>query len=190
MSMQSSNEGPFSTRNIVLSGVLLAVALVLSLTRLGYFPVPFPTQESTILHIPGIVGAVLGGPVVGLIVSLVFAFDAYTRFVGAYTWPNAIAPILTLFVSRLLIPIAAWLVYRALKNINEIVALGLAGALGSLTNTAAVVGFAIFFGVLPPDVIGVILPAVVFEFVLSAVVTVAVVAAYKRLAVGRGGSSV
>jgi len=57
MSVQSStNEGPLGTRNIVLSGVLLAVALILSLTRLGYFPVPFPTQESTILHIPGIIG--------------------------------------------------------------------------------------------------------------------------------------
>ena len=190
MSLQSSNEGPFSTRNIVLSGVLLAVALVLSLTRLGYFPVPFPTQESTILHIPGIIGAVLGGPIVGLIVSLVFAFDAYTRFVGAYTWPNAVAPILTLFVSRLLIPIVAWLVYRALKKTNEIVALAVAGAAGSLTNTAAVVGFAIAFGVLTADVIPVIMPAVLFELALSAIVTVAVVAAYKRLAVGRGGSSV
>ena len=60
MSLQSSNEGPFSTKNIVLSGVLLAVALVLSLTGLGYFPVPNIAQQATIMHVPAIIGAVLG----------------------------------------------------------------------------------------------------------------------------------
>ncbi len=190
MSLQSSNEGPFSTRNIVLAGVLLAVALVLSLTGLGYFPVPNIAQQATIMHVPAIVGAVLGGPVVGLIVNLVFSFDSYTRFVGGFQWPNAIAPILTLFVSRLAIGVVAWLVYRALKGLNEIVALASAGAAGALANTAFVLGFAISFGVLPVEVIPVVLPQVIFEAILGAVVTVAVVAAYKRLAVGRGGSSV
>lgn len=190
MSLQSSNEGPFSTRNIVLAGVLLAVALVLSLTGLGYFPVPNIAQQATIMHVPAIVGAVLGGPVVGLIVNLVFSFDSYTRFVGGFQWPNAIAPILTLFVSRLAIGVVAWLVYRALKGLNEIVALASAGAAGALANTAFVLGFAISFGVLPVEVIPVVLPQVAFEAILGAVVTVAVVAAYKRLAVGRGGSSV
>ena len=148
MSLQSSNEGPFSTRNIVLAGVLLAVALVLSLTGLGYFPVPNVAQQATIMHVPAIVGAVLGGPVVGLIVNLVFSFDSYTRFVGGFQWPNAIAPILTLFVSRLAIGVVAWLVYRALKGLNEIVALASAGAAGALANTAFVLGFAISFCVL------------------------------------------
>ena len=127
---------------------------------------------------------------IGLIVNLVFSFDSYTRFVGGFQWPNPIAPILTLFVSRLAIGVVAWLVYRALKGLNEIVALASAGAAGALANTAFVLGFAISFGVLPVEVIPVVLPQVVFEAVLGAVVTVAVVAAYKRLAVGRGGSSV
>ncbi len=190
MSLQSSNEGPFSTKNIVLSGVLLAVALVLSLTGLGYFPVPNIAQQATIMHVPAIIGAVLGGPIVGLIVNLVFSFDSYTRFIGGFTWPNAIAPILTLFVSRLAIGVVAWLVYRALKNVNEIVALAAAGAAGALANTAFVLGFAIAFGVLTVDVIPAVTPQIIFEAVLGAIVTVAVVAAYKRLAVGRGGSSV
>ena len=190
MSLQSSNEGPFSTRNIVLSGVLLAVALVLSLTGLGYFPVPNIAQQATIMHVPAIIGAVLGGPVVGLIVNLVFSFDSYKRFIGGFTWPNAIAPILTLFVSRLAIGAVAWLVYRALKGVNEIAALASAGAAGALANTVFVLGFAISFGVLPVDVIPAVVPQVIFEAVLGAIITVAVVAAYKRLAVGRGGSSV
>lgn len=190
MSLQSSNEGPLSTRNIVLAGVLLAVALVLSLTGLGYFPVPNVTDQATIMHVPAIIGAVLGGPVVGLIINLVFAFDSYTRFVALFQWPNPIAAILTLFVSRLTIGVAAWLVYRALKGLNEIVALAAAGAVGALANTAFVLGFAISFGVLPATVIPAVLPQVLFEAVLGAVITVAVVAAYKRLAVGRGGSSV
>jgi uncharacterized membrane protein len=180
-----------STRKIVIAGVLLAVALVLSTTGLGYFPVPNISEAATIMHVPSIIGAVLEGPVVGVLISVVFGIDAFVRynaifFTGRPVWQA----ILVLVIPRLLIPVAAWLVYEALKKTNEIVALATAGVAGSLTNTALVLGFAILLGVLPAAVIPAALPQAIFEAVLAAIVTVAVVAAWKRLETRGGKSSV
>ena len=45
-----------STRSIVVAGALIAISAVLSLTGLGYFPVPNVTASATILHVPPIIG--------------------------------------------------------------------------------------------------------------------------------------
>lgn len=177
-----------TTRQIVVAGVLIAVALVLALTGLGYFPVPNISDSATIMHVPSIIGAVLEGPVVGVIVAAVFAVDAYVRFSGLFAGLPAYVPFLALFVPRLFIPIGAWFAYKALKNINEYAALAVAGAAGSLTNTVLVVGVLIAFGVLGFEVIPALVPQIIFEAALAAIVTVAVVAAWKRLDSGRGSS--
>ena len=61
---------------------------------------------------------------------------------------------------------------------------------GSLANSVLVLGFAIGLQVFSVDVLIGVIPQIVFEAVLSAVITVAVVAAWHRLGSGRGGSSV
>jgi ECF transporter, substrate-specific component len=69
-----------STRSIVVAGALIAISAVLSLTGLGYFPVPNVTASATILHVPPIIGAVLEGPAVGMLVGLVFGVDSLVKF--------------------------------------------------------------------------------------------------------------
>lgn len=187
-----------STRKIVTAGVLLAVALILAFTGLGYFPVPNISAAATIMHVPGIIGAVLEGPVVGVIVTLVFAIDAYIRFGGLFTGAPGYLPIVILFFPRLLVGVGAWLAYRALKSMNEIVALVAAAIAGTLTNTVLVVGLGlVFYGTIPafasvPRTAFVlsVIPQAIFETILAVIVTVAVVAAWKRLDTGAGKSSV
>lgn len=190
-----------TTRKIVVAGVLLAVALVLAFTGLGYFPVPNVTDSATIMHVPSIIGGVLEGPIVGLLVSVVFAIDAYIRFGFLFVGAPGYLPILILLVPRLLVGVVAWLVYRALKNTNEIVALTVAAVAGTLTNTVLVLGQAVLFwnsipffqsvpGLTPAVFVTGAIPQAIFETILAAVVTVAVVAAWKRIETGRGKSSV
>ena len=187
-----------TTRRIVTAGVLLAVALILAFTGLGYFPVPNISTAATIMGVPVIIGAVLEGPVVGVIVALVFAIDAYIRFGGLFTGAPAYLPFLILLIPRLLVGVGAWLGYRALKGTNEIVALVVAAVAGSLTNTVLVVGLAVIFFPLIPAFKGAtvgafvisVIPQAIFEAVLAAILTVIIVAAWKRLDRGAGKSSV
>lgn len=179
-----------STRKIVVAGVLLAVGLVLAVTGLGYFPVPNVSDSATIMHIPGIIGGVLEGPVVGILVTFVFAIDAYVRFAGLFAGLPAYVPVLVLALPRLFIGVGAWLAYIALKKVNEIVALAVAGIAGALTNTILVVTLGTVFGLLNFSVLPALVPQILFESGAAAVVTVAVVAAWKRLETGRGKSSV
>lgn len=190
-----------STRTIVIAGVLIAVALVLAFTGLGYFPVPNVTDSATIMHVPAIIGGVLEGPVVGLITGVVFAIDAYIRFGGLFAGAPPYLAFLILLVPRLLIGVVAALVYRALKPTNEIVALVVAAAAGTLTNTVLVLGQAVLFwnqipffasipGLTPAIFVSGAIPQAIFEMILAIIVTVAVVAAWKQIETGRGGSSV
>lgn len=181
-----------STRSIVVAGVLIAVTAVLALTGLGYFPVPNVTSEATVMHVPAIIGGVLEGPVVGLLVGLVFGVNALLRFSGLpiFAEQPAWMPFLVLFVPRLFIGVAAWAAYAALRRSNQIVALAVAGVVGTLTNTILVLGIAIGFGVLPAAILATVWPQAIFESVVAALLTVAVVAAWKSIERGRGGSSV
>lgn len=181
-----------STRKIVVAGVLIAVSAVLALTGLGYFPVPNVTSEATIMQVPAIIGGVLEGPVVGLLVGVVFGVNALMRFSGLpiFAGQPAWMPFVVLFLPRLFIGVGGWLGYKAFKNWNEIFALGAAGVIGTLTNTVLVIGLGILFGILPAAIIPTIIPQAVFECVVAAVLTIAVVAAWKSIERGRGGSSV
>jgi len=188
-----------TTRQIVIAGVLIAVALVLAFTGLGYFPVPNVTDSATIMHVPAIIGGVLEGPIVGALVGLVFAFDALSRFGGLFAGAPGFLPFLILFLPRIFIGIVAWWVYNALKKNNEYLALAVGAVAGTLTNTVLVLGLAALFwdsipfftsipGFTRVAFITGAIPQAIFESVLAAIVTVAVVAAWKRLDIGRGSS--
>jgi uncharacterized membrane protein len=181
-----------STRSIVVAGVMIAVSIVLGVTGLGYFPVPNVTAEATIMQVPAIIGGVLEGPVVGLIVGIVFGANALMRFSGLpiFAGQPAWMPFVVLFLPRLFIGVVAAYSYRWLSGRNQIVALSVAAVLGTLTNTVLVLGLAILFGLLPAAIIPTVIPQAVFEMVIAAVITVAVVATWKRIETGRGGSSV
>jgi len=94
-------------------------------------------------------------------------------------------------VPRLFIGVFAYYAYALLRNRNEYAALILSSVVGTLTNTILVVGMLIVRGYFPAEVIiPAVLPQAIAEVVIAAVITVAVVAAWKNLAGGRTRSSI
>ena len=60
-----------STRKIVIAGLLSAVAIVLSVTGLGYIPLPTAAGRATFIHVPVILAGILEGPVIGGFVGFI-----------------------------------------------------------------------------------------------------------------------
>jgi uncharacterized membrane protein len=183
--MTTKKEGTFTVRRIVITGVLAAIAILLGVTRLGFIPVPNLTGSATIMHVPAIIGGVMEGPVVGLVIGGIF---------GIYSWLQDTTglfknPIVSV-VPRLLIGVVAYYAYVALKKTNEFVALAVAGIAGTLTNTILVVGALVGFSLIPAAAIPTVIPQAIAEMVIAAILTVAVVAAWKRLEIRGGKSSV
>jgi uncharacterized membrane protein len=161
----------FSTRQVVVAGIIGGIALFLGATRLGFIPVPIPLiGNATIIHIPAVVGGALEGPVVGLLAGLIF---------GVFSFLYAESPIfanpLIAILPRLLIGVVAWAVFVGLRRFSVDLASVAAGVFGSLTNSVGVVGLAVLFGFLPLAVVPTLIPQVIAEAVLAAVVTVVVV---------------
>ncbi|MGI8859665.1 MAG: ECF transporter S component [Rubrobacteraceae bacterium] len=122
------------------------------------------------MHIPAIVGGALEGPVVGLLAGAIFGvFSFLSPDSPIFTYPQvAILP-------RLLIGIVAWAVFASLRNRNLYLASIAAGVLGSLTNSIGVLGIARLMELLNTEQIITIVPQVIAEAILAAIVTVVVV---------------
>ncbi|HHB91126.1 MAG TPA: ECF transporter S component [Anaerolineae bacterium] len=178
-------ESALSVRRIVITGILAAIAILLGVTRIGFIPVPNVSGNATIMHVPAIIGGVMEGPLVGLLVGGIF---------GLFSFLQASIPLfkdpLVAVLPRLFIGVTAYYSYAALRRRNEYLALVVAAVIGTLTNTVGVLGIAILRGYLTLEATIPILPQAVAELVIAAVITVAVVAAWKRIEGGRKGSSV
>lgn len=184
-----------SVRQIVVSGLLGAISIVLGVTRLGFIG-PFPPLilvSATILQIPAIIGGVMEGPVVGLLVGLIFGLSSWLQA------PTETPPVnlwfsnpLVSILPRLFIGITSAYAYLALRKVNEWLALGVAAVVGTLTNTILVVGAIVVFGYAPLAVIGpAVLPNSIAEIVVSIIIVTAVVGAWKGITLRRRqGSSV
>ncbi|NOX63078.1 MAG: ECF transporter S component [Chloroflexi bacterium] len=181
--MQSS--GALSVRRIVITGILAAIAILLGVTRIGFIPVPNLSGNATIMHVPAIIGGVMEGPIVGLLVGAIF---------GLFSWLQATIPLfkdpLVAVLPRLFIGVTAYYSYAALKNNNEYLALVVGAVIGTLTNTVGVLGMAVIRGYLPLEAVVPIIPQAIAELIIAAIITVAVVAAWKRIEGGREGSTV
>jgi len=179
------------TRKIVVTGIMGAIAIFLGLTRWGF--IPWVAGASlTIMHVPVIIGAILEGPVVGLLIGLIFGLFSLIQAAVAPNGPVDIwftNPLLSV-LPRLFIGPLAWLVWRALRQ-WPVIGLIISGIAGSLTNTVLVLGMIGVLGFLPwaalaPIVVANGLP----EAGLSALLVLIVVAAWMRIRVGakRGAS--
>lgn len=126
-----------TVRTIVVTGVLAAIQIVLGLTGLGLIPLPTGVN-ATILHIPAILAGVVAGATAGMATGALFGLFSFLRA----TTPLFQNPLIA-FGPRILIGLVAFLVYRAVKPVNEVLALALAGALGTLTNTVLVLSLAV-----------------------------------------------
>lgn len=131
--MGNQNFKSQKTRKLVVTGMLLAVMIVLMNTPLGFIPIG-PTK-ATIMHLPVIIGAIIEGPVVGLALGLIFGIMSMIQ--------AAIAPTILSFVfldpvvailPRIAVGLVAYFVYKLSKSAV------LAAALATLTNTVGVLG--------------------------------------------------
>ncbi len=167
-------------RQIVIAGVLGAIAIFLGATRLGFIPVPNLAGNATIMHVPAILGSALEGPVVGVIVGGIF---------GIYSWLYAEIPLfkdpIVAIVPRLLIGIVAWIAFVGFKRWSLDLASAVAGVLGSFANTIGVLGLGVLFGYLPFAAVIPIIPQAIVEAIIAAIVTVVVVRGVMLVRSGR-----
>ena len=171
------------TRKIAVAGILSAISILLGVTRWGFIPW-FGGVSITIMHVPVIVGAILEGPIVGLVIGLIFGVFSLLQAAMAPTGPIDVFftnPLVSV-LPRLLIGPVTWFVYKNFKRWN-VPALIAASGLGSLTNTVFVLGMlgvmkAVPWEVIPPIVLGNGVP----EMIGSAVIVLAVVLPYKNMA--------
>src|ERR671932_2838054 len=170
---RSESGGPafgLNVRQIVIAGILGGISIFLGYTRLGFIPVPNLAGNATIMHVPAILGGALEGPVVGLLVGVIF---------GIFSFLNAEIPLFTnpliSILPRLFIGVVAWAVFVALRGRSIDLAAAVAGVLGSVTNTVGVLTMAAVLGYLAPAAIVPIVPQAVVEAIIAAVVTIVVV---------------
>ena len=138
---KSRNTKKLEVRKMAIIGVLSAISIMLSMTPLGFIPIG-PTS-ATIMHIPVIIGAVLEGPVVGMIVGFIFGATSLIRNLTMPTITSfALINPLVSILPRVLIGIVAYYVYKmAVKLIkNTFISGWITGVIGSLVNTIGVLG--------------------------------------------------
>ena len=174
-------------RKIAVAGVLSAISILLGATHWGFIPW-LAGAALTIMHVPAIIGAVLEGPIAGLVIGGLFGIFSLIQGAIAPTGPADtwfVNPLISV-LPRLLIGPVAWAVYRALAPVNEQLALVITGIAGSLTNSVLVLATIGTMGFLPWAAIGTIavtngLP----EAAIGAIITLAVVTAWKGIRPGR-----
>lgn len=131
-----------NVRKMAIIGVLAAISIMLSMTPLGFIPIG-PTN-ATIMHIPVIIGAILEGPVVGIVVGFIFGAASLIRNLTMPTITSfALINPLVSVLPRVLIGIVAYYVYKLTMKIsknNAFVSGWITGVIGSLVNTIGVLG--------------------------------------------------
>ena len=138
---KSRNTKKLEVRKMAIIGVLSAISIMLSMTPLGFIPIG-PTS-ATIMHIPVIIGAVVEGPVVGMIVGFIFGATSLIRNLTMPTITSfALINPLVSILPRVLIGIVAYYVYKMTVKLikNTFISGWITGVIGSLVNTIGVLG--------------------------------------------------
>ncbi|MCX7938412.1 MAG: ECF transporter S component, partial [Thermoflexales bacterium] len=101
-----SNPWTLDSRTTVLAAIFAAMVIALQLIGLGSIPVPNISGSMTTLHLPVILGAVIGGPIVGMFAGVVMGVIYLLLPATA-----AFGPI-TLVVPRPIFALAAWATFN------------------------------------------------------------------------------
>lgn len=154
------------TKSFVQLSLFAALIFIMAFTPLGYILVPFLLIRATIIHVPVILGSLLLGPKKGAILGTLFGLTSLinntinptvTSFVFSpvHAYPisglsGVFFSLVICFIPRILVGILPYYIYqfiiKILKNNKfDFVALGVAGFIGSLTNTLLVMNFIFFF---------------------------------------------
>jgi uncharacterized membrane protein len=183
--MQEVRQGGLSTRGIVISGVLGAIAIFLGATRLGFIPMPTGIN-ATIMHVPAIIGGILEGPVVGGLIGIIF---------GVYSFLQATTPMfkdpIVAIVPRIFIGVFAAWAYFAARRAGEWWGITVAAIVGTATNTILVLGLGVARHYLP----GKVAWTVAFthgipEIIVAVIISLAVLLSWKRVQGGQARARV
>ena len=153
-----------STRKMAVSGMLGAVAIVLSVTGLGMIP----------MHVPVILAAVLEGPMVGAFTGFIFGLYSFMTPVGAIP-----ADPIVRILPRILIGVTSYYTYVLFRRSRAGVVA--AAIIGTLTNTIGYLGLASLIGYLPwAASLTVMITQMPFEMVLAVVLLLVLDKAFTR----------
>lgn len=163
-----------STRKIAVSGMLGAVAIVLSVTGLGMIPMPSLAGRATIMHVPVILAAILEGPVVGAFTGFIFGMYSFMTPVGAIP-----ADPIVRILPRILIGITSYYAYVLMGRSR--IGVAVAAIVGTLTNTIGYLGLASLIGYLPwAASLTVMVTQMPFEMILAIVLLLVLDKAFTR----------
>lgn len=163
-----------TTRQMAVSGMLGAVAIVLSVTGLGMIPMPSLAGRATIMHVPVILAAILEGPAVGAFTGFIFGLYSFMTPVGAIPADPVVR-----ILPRILIGITAYYSYVLCRRSRAGVAV--AAVVGTLTNTIGYLGLASLIGYLPwAASFTVMVTQMPFEMILAVVLLLALDKAFTR----------
>ena len=181
------------TRQLAVVGMLSSICIILGITGYGF--IPLPTAKATIMHIPVVIGAILEGPVVGMLIGLMFGlFSIFQNMTAPNILSFAFLNPLVSVVPRVLIGLTAYYAYQLVKTDNRVIRIGAGAAVGALTNTIGVLGmlyvlyaaeFAKARGIDPNTVLKVIYGIATVngipEAVISVIITVPIVMAIQKV---------
>ena len=142
---------------IATAGILTALTFLLGMTPLGIIPLGF--INVTIMCLPVIIGTLTVGPKIGGILGLCFGVASTLSAFGLSLVPTSglvstlmgASPLLVVVMSilpRAIIPLVAYSVYQVVSRRGQMrrrLAIGLASAAGSLTNTILYLGMMLLF---------------------------------------------
>ena len=187
-----SSKKKTSTRKLTVTGMMIAITMILAYTPLGI--IPLQPVSATITHIPTIIIALLEGPIVGAIIGAAFGIvsliKALTQPAGILG-PYFINPLVSI-LPRVLIGIVAGYSYKGFLNVikNGTLCAVLASALGSLTNTLGAMGmiYVLYLSDMTqklgtaagPVIWGIITTYGIVEMLAAAVICTTVVLALKK----------
>lgn len=162
MKTQTRDQRRKNIVTLTLFSILLAIEIIVCFTPLG--TIPLGTLSATLSHVPVIITALILGTSMGSGMGFAFGMCSfiywsfvapgafsfiYTPFYSAGEFQGNFWSLVICFVPRVLIGVVAALVVKAFDKtkVPQPVSFGLAGLLGSLTNTLLVLGGVwLFFG--------------------------------------------
>jgi uncharacterized membrane protein len=177
-----------SIRQLTVAGVLGALMIVMGLVGTGIIPVPNLAGAMTLMHIPIIIGAVVAGPVVGVLLGIIFAVFVSIQF-------GSVFPLHVLIPGRLLIgPFSYWTfdcvnrLFKAEGVASWTTAAGFAAIVGTLTNSIITLGLGVLFPTILGETMqarlvtatGIFLSNTVIELVIAVVVCVPIIVVLKK----------
>ena len=152
------------TTGMVQVALFAALIIIMSVTpMLGYIPLGF--TRATIIHVPVILGSILLGPKQGAMLGGIFGLTSFINntinptvtsfvFTPFYTlgeFEGGIGSVIICFLPRILVGVFPYFVYKGLHKllksgkVSQMISLGAAGVVGSLTNTILVMGLILVF---------------------------------------------